>query len=240
MFCLKDKDAKKFVIVYEEKCKEFATYLSQLISSKDDTEDGIVGTEDGKVEATLWSEKDYKDNSQTLSSNQYRLFIGNDKLIKTVSAHMDIVFSKYEIKYGWCGRQAVISVEKALKTNMYEDFILFAQKYKKDVERVIKCRNTKKVKAGVAAGTAAAAAGAIKSAVSLASGPMVVGSGVFAALTALALSPIAGIGVGVMAVKNKKIIAQQYAFGVLKFYLDDLSRFLDMNDKSEKNKECEV
>lgn len=49
---------------------------------EDDTEDETVGTKDGEVAAQVWLEKDYKANAAQLSSNQYILFIGQDKLIK--------------------------------------------------------------------------------------------------------------------------------------------------------------
>lgn len=70
---------KKLIIVCEEKCRQYGDYLAQLISLEDDTEDETVGTKDGEVAAQVWLEKDYKANAAQLSSNQYILFIGQDK-----------------------------------------------------------------------------------------------------------------------------------------------------------------
>ena len=57
-------------------------------------------------------------------------------------------------------------------------------------------------------------------------------AGALAVISPVALVPIAGIGAGVMAVKkftlNSKIKEQQYSCAVMKFYLDDLSKFLGL------------
>lgn len=73
---------------------QYGDYLAQLISLEDDTEDETVGTKDGEVAAQVWLEKDYKANAAQLSSNQYILFIGQDKLIKE---------KKLPYEYGVCG-----------------------------------------------------------------------------------------------------------------------------------------
>lgn len=54
---------KNLIIVYEEATKVAADYLMQLLSLKDDKENGeIVGCPDGVVKAAIWSEKHYLDN----------------------------------------------------------------------------------------------------------------------------------------------------------------------------------
>lgn len=116
---------KKLIIVCEEKCRQYGDYLAQLISLEDDTEDNTVGTKDGEVAAQVWLEKDYKANSAQLSSSQYILFIGQDKLIKEKSSHMNMEFSEYGMKYGWLGKQAVLSVGKVVEADKYESFIAY-------------------------------------------------------------------------------------------------------------------
>lgn len=96
---------KKLIIVCEEKYRVYGDYLAQLISLEDDTEDSTVGVKDGEVAAQVWLEKDYKANSAQLSSNQYILFIGHNKLIKEKSSHMKVAFSQYGMAYGWLGKQ---------------------------------------------------------------------------------------------------------------------------------------
>lgn len=209
---------KKLIIVCEEKCRQYGDYLAQLISLEDDTEDGTVGTKDGEVAAQVWLEKDYKANAAQLSSNQYILFIGQDKLIKEKSSHMNMEFSEFGMKYGWLGKQAVLSVEKVVEADKYENFISYAQNYQQNVEQLIKSKDKKALKAGAAAGVAGAAG--------------VAKAGALAVISPVALVPIAGIGAGVMAVKkftlNSKIKEQQYSCAVMKFYLDDLSKFLGL------------
>lgn len=198
---------KKLIIVCEEKCRQYGDYLAQLISLEDDKEDKAVGTKDGEVAAQVWLEKDYKANASQLSSNQYILFIGQDKLIKGKSSHMNMEFAEFGMKYGWLGKQAVLSVEKVVEADKYENFISYAQNYQQNVEQLIKSKNKKALKAGAAA-------------VAL------------AAISPVALVPIVGTGAGVMGVKkfmlNSKIKEQQYSCAVMKFYLDDLSKFLGL------------
>lgn len=206
---------KKLIIVCEEKCRQYGDYLAQLISLEDDKEDVTVGTKDGEVATQVWLEKDYKANAAQLSSNQYILFIGQDKLIKEKSSHMNMGFAEFGMKYGWLGKQAVLSVEKVIEADKYENFISYAQNYQQNVEQLIKSKDKKALKAGAAAG----AAGVAK-------------AGALAVISLVALVPIACIGTGVMAVKkftlNSKIKEQQYSCAVMKFYLDDLSKFLGL------------
>ena len=142
---------KKLIIVCEEKCRQYGDYLAQLISLEDDKEDETVGTKDGEVAAQVWLEKDYKANAAQLSSNQYILFIGQDKLIKEKSSHMNMGFAEFGMKYGWLGKQAVLSVDKVVEADKYENFISYAQNYQQNVEQLIKSKDKKALKAGAAA-----------------------------------------------------------------------------------------
>lgn len=215
---------KKLIIVCEEKCRQYGDYLAQLISLEDDTEDETVGTKDGEVAAQVWLVKDYKANAAQLSSNQYILFIGQNKLIKEKSSHMNMEFAEFGMKYGWLGKQAVLSVEKVVEADKYENFISYAQNYQQNVEQLIKSKDKKALKAGAAAGVAGTAG--------VAGAAGVAKAGALAVISPVALVPIAGIGAGVMAVKkftlNSKIKEQQYSCAVMKFYLDDLSKFLGL------------
>ena len=206
---------KKLIIICEEKCRQYGDYLAQLISLEDDTEENTVGTKDGEVEAQVWLEERYKANSALISSSQYILFIGQDKLIKEKSSHMNMKFSKYGMKYGWLGKQAVLSVEKVVEADKY------AQNYQQNVEQLIKSKDKQSLKAGATA-EAVGVAGVVGAAK----------AGALAVIVPAALAPIAGISAGVMAVKkytlNSKIKEQQYSCAVMKFYLDDLSKFLGL------------
>lgn len=197
---------KKLIIVCEEKCRSYGDYLAQLISMDDDTDETTVGTKDGEVAAQVWTEKDYNNNASQMSSNQYILFVGNSKMIKEKSSHMNTEFSEYGMKYGWLGKQAVLCVEKVVPLNQYDGFIEFALAYQEDIKALV----TKEKSAGKAALPVAVAAGAL------------------AWVAPIVAAPIATWNIIGMSKRNKKIEEQQYNCCTMKFYLDGLSKFLGM------------
>lgn len=200
---------KKLIIVCEEKYRVYGDYLAQLISLEDDMEEEIVGVKDGEVAAQVWLEKDYKANAAQLSSNQYILFIGHDKLIKEKSSHMKGIFSQYGMAYGWLGKQAVLCVDKVVSAKEYNDFITFALSYQDNLEKLIEEKTIKQKNIGT--GAKAAGVGALA----------VVGG-------ALAVAPLAGVDIFKKLTLNKKIEEQQYSCAVMKFYLDSLEEFLGL------------
>ena len=197
---------KKLIIVCEEKCRSYGDYLAQLISMDDDTDEATVGTKDGEVAAQVWTEKDYNNNSAQMFSNQYVLFVGNSKLIKEKSSHMNTEFNEYGMKYGWLGKQAVLCVEKVVPLKQYDEFIEFALAYQENIKALV----TKEKSAGKAALPVALAAGAL------------------AWVAPIVAAPIATWNIIGMSKRNKKIEEQQYNCCTMKFYLDGLSKFLGM------------
>lgn len=200
---------KKLLIVCEEKYKVFADYLAQLISLEDDTEEKSVGVTDGEVSAQVWLENDYKSNSAQIASNQYIVFIGQNKLIKEKSSHMKVVFSQYGINYGWLGKQAVVTVNKAIQIEDYDEFLHYALNYQNDLEKLTEKKDAKeenKIK--------------------------VEGNDEKRALTlvkqAAAIAPQIGSNFLRKRAYNKKIEQQQYSFAIMKFYIDYLAEFLGM------------
>ena len=198
---------KKLIIVCEDKYRVYGDYLAQLISLEDDTGVATVGVKDGEVAAQVWLEKEYKANSAQLSSNQYILFIGHNKLIKEKSRHMKVVFSQYGMAYGWLGKQAVLCVDKVVSTKEYNDFITFALSYQDNLEKLIEEKKEKyKKQQNIEAGVTALA--------------VVRG--------ALSVAPLAGVDIVKKLTLNKKIEEQQYSCAVMKFYLDSLGEFLGL------------
>ena len=201
---------EKLIIVSDEKHKEFADYLSQLISMDDDTEEETVGVTDGSVQAVVWLETVYKANAPTVSSTQHILFIGNSKLIKEKKSHMKNEYSDYGITYGWLGRQAVLTVEKVVSLDRYEDFISFAQKYEDNIERLVDKKMKKANAVGVALSEKEAAALVV---------PMI-------------FAPIISLGAAIPIAKkitlNAKIEEQMYSCATRKFYLESLNKFLGL------------
>ena len=210
---------RNLIIVCDEKHREFADYLSQLISLEDDTEETTVGIKDGTVAAQVWLEKDYKANSAQISSNQHILFIGNSKLIKEKRSHMNKEFSEYGIEYGWLGRQGFITIDKVVSLDKYDEFITFAQNYEKNIEQLVKKKDKKAEAVGIAAGAGAA-------------GVAIGGKAVAAIVAPIALAPIVGIGVAIPLAKkftlNAKIEKQMYSCATMKFYLEELNKFLGL------------
>ena len=131
---------KKLIIVCEEKNKVYGDFLVQLISSDDDKKDNVVGVKDGEVSATVWTEKQYTDNSLQLSSMQHVLFIGNTKLTKTKRTNMIEKFNKYGMKYCWLGKQAVLYVDEVVKKEEYDDFIKYAKNNNSNIVSKLKLK----------------------------------------------------------------------------------------------------
>lgn len=202
---------RKIIIVCDEKRREFADYLAQLISLTDDTNEETVGVKDGTVAAQVWLEKFYEANSATISSDQYILFVGKSKLVKEKSSHMKTVFDGHGIKYGWLGKQGYLTIEKALPLDKYDEFIAFGQNYEADIARLVDAKDKRKeLVAGVAMG----------------------GNAIVALVAPIALVPIFGVGIALPLSKRIKLKAeierQMYSCATMKFYLEDLNNFLGL------------
>ena len=196
---------KKLIIVCEEKYRVYGDYLAQLISLEDDTDDNTIGIKDGEVAAQVWTEKDYNSNAAQISSAQYIVFIGNKKLIREKSSHMQVKFSEFGMTYGWLGKQAALTVNKSISANEYDDFLSYALQYQNDLKQLITIKE-KKTKQGKDEKS----------------------EGKIALINALpvAIAPVAGVFKSITL--NKKIEAQQFSCAVMKFYLDALGEFLGM------------
>lgn len=131
------KPVSKIIIVCDEKTKEYANYLRQLISVNDDKEEKIVGSADGSAEAAVWLEKEYLANSATISSNEHILFIGKNNTSKSETSSMVVRFDKYGMKYGWLGKRAMMQVDDAmLDEAKYCEFIEFCSAYEQKFEKL--------------------------------------------------------------------------------------------------------
>ena len=197
---------KKLIIVCEEKYRVYGDYLAQLISMEDDTDEKMIGVKDGAAAAQVWMEKDYNANASQLSSNQYILFMGNDKLVKEKSSHMHNEFQQFGMEYGWLGRQAYLSVIKVVPTKEYDDFIAFALNYQDNLEKYIKEKDFSKTTNNKFPESAVLAA---------------IGE-------AFAVVPMIGKGLVKKLALDNNIEEQQYNCVVMKFYLDALQKFLGL------------
>ena len=127
----------RLIIVCDEKTKEYANYLRQLVSVNDDKDDETVGTKDGCVEVAVWTEDNYLNNQPTISSNEHILFIGDNKTSKSEIKNMQINHDKFGMKYGWLGKRAMMLVDDAkLNKEEYDKFIKYCAEYKQYFEKL--------------------------------------------------------------------------------------------------------
>lgn len=120
---------KKLFIIDNEKESAYAILLLQLISAKDDDlETGkVVGIKDGSVDASLWSEKEYKDSRAKIVSSNKIMFVGLSDTSKAISKNIvyDKELSKWGIYIGWCGNIGVIYADPKIlykDRSAYNDF----------------------------------------------------------------------------------------------------------------------
>lgn len=127
----------KLVLVHSETTEVFANYLQMLISSKDDVNGEIVGVEDGSVETTVWSEKEYAAQKPTLSSVDHILFIGRGKTLSKETYGMKPRFERYGMSYGWLGKHAFLRVSgESLKKDELFGFFELAKEYDPEFDEV--------------------------------------------------------------------------------------------------------
>ena len=203
----------KLIIVCDEKTSEYANYLRQLVSMKDDTSDEIVGVKDGTVEVAVWLEKDYVANMATISSKEHILFVGENKVSKKETPSMSVKFDKFGMKYGWLGKRAMMTVSDSIKDKeTYDQFIEFCQAYEQKIEamsleRVCIYEGKNETEKGVVALMKNKAATLAQ---------LVVNPGVFGA--------VAGIN---MLKDRKKLRDQQFRALTAILYTDGLTEFLE-------------
>jgi hypothetical protein len=105
---------------FSESEKETRTLVSIVVDSEKEKEHGqilknIIGKL-GKYEAVLWTIKQYTDNEPTLLSSARVIFIGENEVSKRVLSTMDWKFKELNMKYGWCGPCALLTVDDVLLT----------------------------------------------------------------------------------------------------------------------------
>lgn len=227
-----EKESKGVVIVYDRDTEEYAEYLYGLIGSKDDKNGDVVGVEDGTVHAVMLSEKAYNDTKNTITSDEYMIFIGNNKITKSIIKNMKVKYDKFGMVYGWLGKRAVLYVHTPIRNReTYDKFLEYAASYEKKFDKVSSISdviagliNKKKVsgneateavvKTGVAGAAGAASAGAVG---------VVAGAGVLGGLFA----PVLGTILIDKKVSENKIRKQQYTCLMLAMYMEGLKEFLE-------------
>lgn len=211
---------KKLIIVCDNKTEEYANLLRQLISSKDDTENEVVGIEDGTVGVVVWLEKEYRDNMATISSNEHILFLGNGEVSKKeCNSSMKMYYDQFGMTYGWLGNRGVLRVTTEIDDEEeYNKFVELYSNFNLDFE-AIEFKNFRETVAGMmtAGGLAAGLAAGIVGV-----------AGVAGAAGAAGVAGAGIIGSKVVSVnRQKKIKQQQYHTLVVAFYREGLAKFLE-------------
>ena len=211
---------KSIIVVCDDKTKEYANYLRQLISANDDKDGEIVGTKDGEVEVVVWTEKQYIDNSPTITSNQHILFIGNNKTAQAEEKSMREKFHKFGMRYSWLGKRAVVAVDPAdLSKEDYEKFIEYCKEYGTEYEKQEfklfkkkENKNTEGKKENKNYDSLIAAVG-------------VAGTGLLLGVIGSTIA-ISTVGIKIASI-NAKIKEQQYMALITIFYLDGINKYLE-------------
>jgi len=227
-----EKQAKKLIIVTDEKNKPYANYLLALISAKDDKEGEVVGVADGSVEAVIWSEKNYADNEPTLSSNAHVLFLGDTKLSKAQRGGLSVKFDDFGLKFGWLGKRAVMYVDHVITSVVeYNRFYEYATKYQEDFTKAIERKTVQMQIAGEIVdvdekeykrlhGKHVPAVAALAALVS----PI---AGTVGTVAAAVAAPVAAAK-GVANLKERKeVMQQQQSMLTMIFYMEGLKEFLE-------------
>lgn len=220
---------KTLIIVCNDADRKYATYIQQLISAFDDTEDSQVGTKDGAVDAVIWDEKHYCDNLKSLNSTNHILFIGNTDCAKDARRNMDVTFDRLGMKYGWLGKQAFMVVEdNSLNKDNLEEFKNLCAEYGKSFEKELDLHYSPKEMGE------ALKAGSPETPKDLLPVPLgflspVLGIASAAAMYGKAAIDVAGnaINAGADLLQAGEAKDQQYSLLSLIMYMDGLPEFLD-------------
>ena len=98
---------KKLIIVSNESDRKYATYLQQLISAFDDSDDK-QGWNKGRLgRCGRWDEKHYRDNLNCLNSTNHILFIGDNESAREARSNMNVKFYAVGMSYRLAWRAGI-------------------------------------------------------------------------------------------------------------------------------------
>ena len=122
-------EPQTLIVVYDDEL--LLNQLKKLVETKDDDdEENIKGTRDGSVRIVAWTEKVWMDQKVAGNINNKVLFLGNIKGVKTLAPVADIKYDKYGIRYGWAGNQAIILCDR-MKIKDAKDYNAFLDDFNK-------------------------------------------------------------------------------------------------------------
>ena len=118
-------EPQTLIVVYKDEL--VLNQLKKLVETNDDDieNETIVGTEDESVTIVAWDEKMWLEQKKAGTIDSKVLFIGNIKGTDKLEPVLDVKYDKWGIKYGWAGKQAMISANTKYvsKREHYEAFL---------------------------------------------------------------------------------------------------------------------
>ena len=127
---------KSCIIVYGKNEEVYSNLLVGLIDEFDE------------YECTIWSEDEFKQNQDQLSSSNKAIFIGNTKVSQKFIPNLRIKYSKFGMNYGWLGHKCVIYTNyiPIKKAELY-GFIDYCKNVSEDNKNISESFNSVRAKA---------------------------------------------------------------------------------------------
>lgn len=120
-------EKQNLIVVYKDEVA--LNFLKKLVETKDDNDgDSSVGTKDDSVNIVAWDEDVWLEHKKAGTVKDKVLFIGNVKGIDKLSPVVDFRYEKWGVKYGWAGKQAMISVS-IKELSKKENYMAFKNEY---------------------------------------------------------------------------------------------------------------
>ncbi len=185
------------IVVYKDEL--LVNLLKKLIETDDDVdEENIVGVKDGSVRIVSWTEKVWLDQKKAGNINNKILILGKVKGWDKLVPILDVKFEKFGIKYGWAGNQALLISEAGLLDDKNEYNLFLDELNKYNIPQSIKSDKVVIVEEPTKDTVFSKVGGFLKKKI---------------------VEPISP--------EKKKILKQQYFFGIQKLYENDLEEFIN-------------
>ncbi|MGN1023245.1 MAG: hypothetical protein ACI4OJ_07100 [Lachnospiraceae bacterium] len=114
---------KTLIVVYKDEL--LMNQLKKLIETKDDNDNGVVGTKDNSINVVSWDEKTWLTQKKAGNITGKVLFLDKIKDTDKLIPVLDIKINESGVKFGWAGNQAQLFVEPSelIKREDYDEFL---------------------------------------------------------------------------------------------------------------------
>lgn len=204
-------ESKQLTVVYKDEL--LLNWFRKLVQSR----------KEPPIELVAWDEGMWLSNKKSGElENTKVLFIGDVKGVDKLEPVIDCKFDYWGIKYGWAGKRAIILADSDALYGK-SDYHRFLDQFKKMCN--VNDKKNKEEPAEVAAWGVANIGGGTAVGIALGATLGFVGIPV-AALTVLGANAVAAL-VQDNYKNKKKILEQQYLYGVSRFFSNDLDDFMN-------------